>query len=1114
MFKNITITLLLLLTSLQVLSQENFSFSTLSISEGLSNALVNDIKEDKNGFIWIATANGLNRYDGYGIKTFQNNPLDSNSLSFNHITSIAVSENGDLWLGSLGGGLIHYNYKKNIFKPIIPQDTNIAKSLSNIINLKIESQNLWIASGKGIFKHDIKINTFNSFKFFNEQPHNVQEIIISKNGDVYAASNGGGLFELEKDKFVQYKDLNPKPTRNYSQLFSVYEDKSEEIWFGSFLGGLHYFNKKTKEIIYYPNPFFEEGSYKKGVIDIKELNSSTLILGLNGGGIVLFDKESKQFKNLQAHNEFDKLSIADNYVPCIYRDSRGILWFGTETGGCSIYNPNEKKFKTILPTTQNGLSDKTINAFCQTDSIIWIGTEGGYINAFNPKTLKSRSFKVPNFRNPNQGLWVRAIKRLNETELLIATQMGGFCKFNIHEEKFYPYPLLSNDCLTMVKDNNNKIWAGTFRGVYALKNNQIKPFFHSGYTNLISQPANTIEFIENEIWVGYIGQGIHIIDQKQNKFFKNYLNDNNNPGSLSSNIVNCIFKDKNGVLWIGTQNGLNRFNKKENSFTKFFTTDGLSSNEIYGILEDDNGNLWISTSFGLNKYNPQTNHFKPYYEPDGLQSNQFRQNSYYKDNNGFMYFGGINGFNYFHPDSISTKNEKSFLAFTDFQVFNKSVSIGSNSLLNKTIEYTDEITLSHKDYIFSFKFALLNYSLVDKNKYRYKLDGFTNEWNEIGNRRFISFTSLPDGEYLLHIQGANSDGIWSPNELKLKIIITPPFYRTWLFYILCVIIGLFITYLVFRYRLKAIQMQKNKLEKLVDTRTIELKTQKEIVEHKNNEILSSLNYAKRIQKAILPPDKLIIEHLPESFVLYKPKDIVAGDFYWLESVSSLRHAELDSASKEVHIPKQVRNDDLILFAAADCTGHGVPGAMVSVICNNGLNRSVREYGLTDPGEILNKTRALVIAEFEKSEDEVKDGMDIALCSLQLNSPFEGGERGMTLKYAGAHNPLWIIRNGSNSIEEIKANKQPIGKFDNPQPYTTHTIELQKGDTIYIFSDGFIDQFGGKKNKKYKSVNFKKFLLSIDKNNMDTQHKLIESEFNNWKGNMEQIDDVCIIGVRV
>ncbi len=290
---------------------------------------------------------------------------------------------------------------------------------------------------------------------------------------------------------------------------------------------------------------------------------------------------------------------------------------------------------------------------------------------------------------------------------------------------------------------------------------------------------------------------------------------------------------------------------------------------------------------------------------------------------------------------------------------------------------------------------------------------------------------------------------------------------------IAICLGLLAIFLFFVFnRLKVTRKQK----KVIELAHVEL-------EYKNQEITSSINYAKRIQKAILPPAKIVKEYLRESFIIYQPKDIVAGDFYWME-----------------------QSKNITLFAAADCTGHGVPGAMVSVICNNGLNRSVREYNLTDPGEILNKTREIVIQEFEKSEEEVKDGMDIALCSLEnINDKWQ-------LNYAGANNPLWIIRN--SELIETKANKQPIGKFDNPTPYTTHSLELKKDDAIYIFSDGFVDQFGGPKGKKLKSRAFRELLLSVQSKNMESQKEIINTFFSKWKGHHEQIDDVCIIGVKI
>lgn len=270
----------------------------------------------------------------------------------------------------------------------------------------------------------------------------------------------------------------------------------------------------------------------------------------------------------------------------------------------------------------------------------------------------------------------------------------------------------------------------------------------------------------------------------------------------------------------------------------------------------------------------------------------------------------------------------------------------------------------------------------------------------------------------------------------------------------------------------------------------QIEYQRNEIEKQKKEIIDSINYAKRIQTAILPPARVVKESLRDSFILYKPKDVVAGDFYWIE-----------------------HKDGKVLFAAADCTGHGVPGAMVSMLCYNTLNRAVREYNLTEPGKILDKAREILLQGFEKSEEEIRDGMDISLCVLD----------GDKLQYAGAYNPLWLIRkkdlsdnseNDNFSLIELKGDKQPISKCENSFSFKTHSIELRKDDTFYIFSDGFADQFGGDEGRKFKNANFKKLLLSIQLETMEKQKQLIDENFEEWKGNLDQIDDVCVIGMRI
>jgi len=276
-----------------------------------------------------------------------------------------------------------------------------------------------------------------------------------------------------------------------------------------------------------------------------------------------------------------------------------------------------------------------------------------------------------------------------------------------------------------------------------------------------------------------------------------------------------------------------------------------------------------------------------------------------------------------------------------------------------------------------------------------------------------------------------------------------------------------------------LELNTKQLQNIYDLKNGKIKKQKAEIEEVHKEITDSINYAKRIQGAILPSSKTMNSLLANSFILYKPKDVVAGDFYWVQQV-----------------------ENKILFAAADCTGHGVPGAMISVVCYNALNRSTREYGLSDPNTILDKTREIVIQEFGKSDEDVKDGMDIALCVLE----------GKKLNYAGAYNPLWIIREGE--IIETKANKQPIGKGDDLSPYTNHSFDLLSGDIIYIFSDGYVDQFGGEKGKKFKAKAFRSLLLSIRDEPMERQKALLDETFENWRGNLDQIDDVCVIGVKI
>ena len=669
---------------------------------------------------------------------------------------------------------------------------------------------------------------------------------------------------------------------------------------------------------------------------------------------------------------------------------------------------------------------------------------------------------------------------------------------------------LSNNVVrSILEDKSGNLWFGSGGGGVSMYNGESFTHFteKEGLSN--NCVLSILEDKSGNLWFGTDG-GVSMYNGESFTHFTE-------KEGLSNNVVRSILEDKSGNLWFGTDGGgVSMYNGE--SFTHFTEKEGLSNNVVRSILEDKSGNLWFGTDNGLNQLevlggvgSPTLNEKKMekvtfkinrFEKNDGLKGMDYFLNSVCLDSKNRIWWGSGKGLTMLdlNRHSIAQNPPPVFLRqldingqFIDYR--NITDSLG-NKIEFKGVQqfenYPLNLELHYDKNHLTFHFSAIDWSAPHKIQYSYIMEGLNSYWSQPSHEAKADYRNLPFGTYTFKVRAFGASGEWS-KQFEYTFTIHPPWWHTWWARTLYGLTGLFIILVVFRWRTVKLKQRQKELESEVDLATKEIKAQKneaemqrdevnkqkEIVEEAHKEITDSIAYAKRIQSAILPPQKWVKEYLKESFILYKPKDVVAGDFYWME-----------------------HKDGKVLFAAADCTGHGVPGAMVSVVCNNGLNRSVREYGLTDPGEILDKTREIVIQEFEKSEDEVKDGMDIALCSLE----------GTTLQYAGAHNPLWIVRNGE--VLETKANKQPIGKFDNPLPYTTHTFDLQKRDSVYIFSDGYADQFGGEKGKKFKSKAFRELLLSIQDNKMEEQRLIIDKAFEDWKGTLEQIDDVCVIGLKI
>jgi serine phosphatase RsbU (regulator of sigma subunit) len=445
------------------------------------------------------------------------------------------------------------------------------------------------------------------------------------------------------------------------------------------------------------------------------------------------------------------------------------------------------------------------------------------------------------------------------------------------------------------------------------------------------------------------------------------------------------------------------------------------------------------------------------------------------------------------------------IVFTDFRILNESVKPGKNAPLKESIQTADVIELKPNQKDFRFEFSALHFVSPTQNTYAYKMEGYDDDWIDLGTQNYISFKSFPHGEYVLKVKAANCDGVWNEEGISIKVIIHPPFWATWWFRILVLLFIVGCIWVYIKIRERNLKIEKRKLEKIVEKRTLEireaneeLKQQSEELKSQNEEITTqrdqieiqhiaitdSILYAKRIQTAVLPRIEYIDEVLPENFILFKPRNVVSGDFYWVRQVN-----------------------EYIIIAVADCTGHGVPGAIMSMLGISFINEIVQNKEVLQTDEALNELRRQIKQALRQTgkKGEADDGMDMGLVALNTKTN--------VLQYSGANCPLYLVQNGE--LVEIKPDKMPIGYYPNEKPsFTHHEIQLKSTDVFYLFSDGFADQLGGKKALKYKVSNFQKTIFENHKKPMPIQKEILAQELKDWMKGHDQTDDILVMGVRV
>lgn len=821
-------------------------FEHLETNAGLSQSNVLSILQGSDGFMWFGTQDGLNRYDGYNMTVYKKDSKKAGSLSHNYIKDIAQAKNGGLWVATWGGGLNRYDLQKDEFTCFKHNQSNPNSISGNFLgSLLIDSDDkVWISTESGIDVFDPKKNQFIHYVNNKNDGHSLSDNAVTGMIEDYqhniwiGTTNGGlNLFDPRKKTFTRFQH-NDKDTSSISSnnIWTIFEDSRHNIWVGTVGGGLDLLNRTTGKFHAFKKNATANSICDNVIFSIAEDNDGILWIGSENEGISKLDPKTGIFHNYQ-HDDFDNTSLSSSSINRIYKDAKGNIWIGTYNAGVNFINPDITRFTHYKHNVAgNTLSNNNVLSIYEDNKEnLWIGTDGGGLNLFNRKTGKFTQFKHEDGnKNSICGNYVLSVAQDKDNNIWLGTWGDGITIFNPKKNTYKQYKndpedsnsLIGNNGWAILKDHENNMWVGV-QGKGLCRYDAAKDRFIR-YTHLNSNLSsnNILSLFEDRngmLWVGTDGGGLNLFDWKKNRVTQFRQNDHEN--SLSDNSTNCILEDETGNLWIGTNDGLNYFDRKTNAFTVYTTKEGLPNDVIFGILEDSKKNLWISTNKGISQFNTTTKKFKNYGIADGLQSYEFKQ-SYCKSRSGLMYFGGINGFNEFNPDSIKDTKFDPPLVITDFRIANKKVSVSfkesDSSSGIKNIMETGELTLPYNNAVISFEFASLNYIPAEKKKYAYMLEGFDKDWNLVGTNRTAMYTNLDPGNYVFKVKGLNNDGEWSTRTISIQLTITPPFWLTWWFKLL-VALGVIAACIVFyRMRLRTIKAQKRALEKQVEERTTQL----------------------------------------------------------------------------------------------------------------------------------------------------------------------------------------------------------------------------------------------------------------------------------------------------
>ena len=774
----------------------DFWFRHFSVEDGLSSNSVRAIMQDKYGFMWLGTDDGLNRYDGTTIKVYNLNPQGSND----YISSL-YDTTDNIWVGTEDGVYI-FDYETEsfeLFKVLTAQGDSIKSNVNHIAEDR--DGNLWFSTvGQGIFKYNISKHYLEHYEF-KDANGLMASVLIDSENQIWAVTNWGSptVSKLNKaeNKFEPFP-ITYEAGQYDSNSLVMLEDSEHALWLGTWECGLQKIDRYTGKAITYLHP--SEGKGATHIHSLMEYAPHQLLIG-SDDGLLLFNTLTCEHQ-LFTEDETNPYSLSNRFVYPIVKDREGGIWVGTYYGGVNYLSPNTGQFECFAHSRfYNSVNGTVIGRFCEDSSgYIWIASDDGGLSRFSPKDKQFNHYMPDEHRNSLSYHNVHALC-MDDDDLWIGTYTGGVNVLNTKTGAFRVYTTRGGDLTTLdgtssyaiFRDREKRIWVTSMAGIN-LYNREEDNFIR--VKDLESLTIDIDQDADGNIWFATQGKGLfkHNPDKKT---WKNYLH-SNAPGALVNDQVNCVLIDGNGNMWVGTMNGLCKYDAGEDRFEAIPLD--IPSRNICGIVEDQRV-LWLTTTKGLVRYAPGES-CQVFTRSDGLQSEQFLPNAALKASDGKIYVGSVNGFNAFYPYQIKTNKVLPPVIIAGLEIFNKEIRIGDKQL-PKALNQMTELDLSYKDHVFSLLYASLSYCTPEKNQYAYKLEGFDKDWNYVGSQNKATYTNLPAGTYVFKVKATNNDGIWSDQEANLKITIHPPFYwstasKILYFILVCIALTFFIRFLLKR----------------------------------------------------------------------------------------------------------------------------------------------------------------------------------------------------------------------------------------------------------------------------------------------------------------------------